>query len=622
MQVFSKTLLITFIVSALSACGGGGSDATPNASTQPAPPPPQPTVQTGVLGQSPLIGMSYSTVSRSGVTNENGEFTYLEGETVSFSVGGIVIGETEAAQSITLQGMYIDSLPRNLNDFRKLIRDTRIDDFDRFFNVLTFVYSLDNDARFENGIDLSNWQDTLSSANLNFDTKAALFNNNDFYHFSFQYGIKDNLRDQALAYIYQAQNITVTESVEVSRQEQGLIARPNTSLSTVYELDEQGRWIKSVSTRDENSDQVTVSVTTQNREFDEAGKLTRNETMFDNDNDSIANRIIVQTREYDENENLISLTSADDKNNDAVVDSIQITRYEYNENGVRRLISIDTDSNNDGTLDSTRTTVFEFNEAGQQTSSVSRFDFDADGTSDRISARLSTFDEQGLRVKSINQNDNDGDGIFESCSVLNFEFDELGRDTRLVSESDQLCDEQIESVRTTQTQYNDTFDVTMLTTEDDRDNNGQIDDLNTITRVFDQQRNLLSEISLSDSGADDIEVSLRRTLNQYNEQGLLQEERRERGEDNLIEYIDVERYAYDDNNNLVELIDESFSSDQEAPTRIETTIYSRDEFGNELTSTYTRDNDNNGNIDETRTITRTYRQFEKILSEDLARSSL
>jgi len=47
----------------------------------------------GIFLDSPVQGLEYQTRTQSGITNEKGEFNYLEGETVTFLVGGFGAGD-------------------------------------------------------------------------------------------------------------------------------------------------------------------------------------------------------------------------------------------------------------------------------------------------------------------------------------------------------------------------------------------------------------------------------------------------------------------------------------------------------------------------------------------------
>ena len=57
-------------------------------------------VNTGVFIDAPVKGLEYSTPTQSGVTNDKGEFTYLDGEDVTFRIDGLEIGKVEGAPEI------------------------------------------------------------------------------------------------------------------------------------------------------------------------------------------------------------------------------------------------------------------------------------------------------------------------------------------------------------------------------------------------------------------------------------------------------------------------------------------------------------------------------------------
>ena len=84
---YTSTIIITTL---LAACGGGGSSDNPD--TDPETNTPSGTVLTGRFIDSPVKGLMYQTPTRSGLTNALGEFAYLEGESVTFYLGGTQLG--------------------------------------------------------------------------------------------------------------------------------------------------------------------------------------------------------------------------------------------------------------------------------------------------------------------------------------------------------------------------------------------------------------------------------------------------------------------------------------------------------------------------------------------------
>ena len=84
-------LLTGCVALALAGCGGSSDSSTPT-----------PQTKTGVFLDSPVIGMNYFTETISdGVTTEDGEFTYLEGEMVTFYLGALTFEAVKAAAQVT-----------------------------------------------------------------------------------------------------------------------------------------------------------------------------------------------------------------------------------------------------------------------------------------------------------------------------------------------------------------------------------------------------------------------------------------------------------------------------------------------------------------------------------------
>ena len=89
--MYKKSVLAILICSALAACNSNDHDSVA-----------APTVQTGVLLDSAVAGIQYKTTTQQGVTNAQGEFKYLAGESVVFSMGGIVLGDGQGANKLLL----------------------------------------------------------------------------------------------------------------------------------------------------------------------------------------------------------------------------------------------------------------------------------------------------------------------------------------------------------------------------------------------------------------------------------------------------------------------------------------------------------------------------------------
>ncbi len=145
----SLRLLLTLTTSffLISACSGGGSDT----------PPPAATPSTGVFIDSAVSGLQYKTPSRSGYTNNAGEFKYLPGETISFSVGGIDLGSAIAAAVLS---------PLSLVPDAQDVTDTRVT------NIVRLLIAIDADGDATNGITITTATDT-AAATLKVDFTSA-----------------------------------------------------------------------------------------------------------------------------------------------------------------------------------------------------------------------------------------------------------------------------------------------------------------------------------------------------------------------------------------------------------------------------------------------------------------
>ena len=89
-NVIGKMICSVFVLLGLSACGGGSSSTTPDAITA-----------TGKFIDAPVEGLKYVSGGHNGFTGASGEFTYEVGQSVTFSVGGVVVGQALGANVVT-----------------------------------------------------------------------------------------------------------------------------------------------------------------------------------------------------------------------------------------------------------------------------------------------------------------------------------------------------------------------------------------------------------------------------------------------------------------------------------------------------------------------------------------
>lgn len=100
---------------------------------------PPPTVFTGTFIDSAVANIAFRTQTRSGFTDDAGQFTFLGNETVTFSIGGIDFPSTKAKEVVTPMDIAGAS---DINDTMVL-------------NIARLLLSLDVDGDPDNGIQIS-----------------------------------------------------------------------------------------------------------------------------------------------------------------------------------------------------------------------------------------------------------------------------------------------------------------------------------------------------------------------------------------------------------------------------------------------------------------------------------
>jgi hypothetical protein len=135
MYRFKKQIWLTAaLLLTLTACGGGSGGSGGSGDTNNAP-----STQTGVFLDSAVWGLNYRTETLFGVTNEQGQFLYIKGETVTFSIGSIDFPSTIAKSTVTPLDLV------NTTD----LEDTTVT------NILRLLQSLDEDGDTSNGITIN-----------------------------------------------------------------------------------------------------------------------------------------------------------------------------------------------------------------------------------------------------------------------------------------------------------------------------------------------------------------------------------------------------------------------------------------------------------------------------------
>ena len=132
-----RALLAAGLTTGLVACGGGSSGSGGGEQPPGGEAPPAGTEMTGQFVDSPVGGLEYLRSNKGSeiyLTNDNGEFIYQDGETVTFRIGQLTLGSTQGGAVVS---------PRNLASDAGAI------------NVARVLQTLDEDGDPTNGITIS-----------------------------------------------------------------------------------------------------------------------------------------------------------------------------------------------------------------------------------------------------------------------------------------------------------------------------------------------------------------------------------------------------------------------------------------------------------------------------------
>jgi para-nitrobenzyl esterase len=115
----------------------------------------------GIFVDSAVEGITFKTETMSGETDVHGRFTYVPGETVTFSIGGIVLGTTTVKPVITPVDLVTGAQDEN---------DPAVT------NITRFLITLDEDNNPDNGITISpELNAALAGISVNFNQDPFLF---------------------------------------------------------------------------------------------------------------------------------------------------------------------------------------------------------------------------------------------------------------------------------------------------------------------------------------------------------------------------------------------------------------------------------------------------------------
>jgi len=212
-MVFALGSFIVFLSFLLICCGGGGGGST---------------TKTGVLKDAVVSGVGFRTQpgGANGETNSNGEFSYVDGDTVSFFIGDIIIGSGLAKPLMT---------PMDLVSGATGVEDPEV------VNIARFLQSLDVDSN-ENEIEIPNGIETVANPWLGTQSQGFGFDPSEYPAFE---AMVEDLFDELeieMSEFYGSGLDLVSEEEAVDHLTNTLLSDYQGSYYGTYAGDDSGKW--------------------------------------------------------------------------------------------------------------------------------------------------------------------------------------------------------------------------------------------------------------------------------------------------------------------------------------------------------------------------------------------
>ncbi|CAA0126396.1 Uncharacterised protein [Halioglobus japonicus] len=403
----SKVFLAVSLLLFFSACGGGGGNSG--------------TVLSGQFVDSAVAGVRYSTQTRSGVTNSEGMFEYLEGESVSFYLGDLRLGDAQGANMVSLFDLVDGATPVVGGELKIAIwAPVQGPGFSSVINLAILLQTLDGDGNPDNGIEISADVASLFDADsVDFEQHWQQFSSDLGFRRAMAEAKERALLDsdrqirkpwRALAHLYASLAIDAGLRVEsTSSGDNDGDGSPEYAIR--YEYDTEGKPAREVY---QSTQSDTVSI--EEYSYDTQANLVRYEQ--DYDNDGLPDEIISYTYDDDGNQTVL----ATDSNGDGVWDDI----YTYSFDAYRNRIREGRDIDGDGSPDSITSEIYD------ATGKVERYEYDTDGDGIPEEIRAHSYNADGNVVRTVVTAEIDG----PPQKVYNYVYSADGLNIRMEIDSD------------------------------------------------------------------------------------------------------------------------------------------------------------------------------------------
>ena len=535
---------------------------------------------TGSFSDFTISGLNYTTQSHSGITNALGEFTYEEGESVSFYIGDYLLGTTLAAEKISTFSLVEGSEILTGSAISRALDDT----FNHVINLTVLLQTLDTDLDSTNGLQIS---DQLSTIFDNTDLDLTKGSDSFVDSFAFKkvmnhanstsafseprqvckawFAMK-NLYDALgisgpyarVSYLYDSDNNSSTDNTlesnlfNVKGELSSIIQKVGGAETYIYTntYDDYGNL-----TQSELDDDANTSSTNRLTTYVYDAYGNKLEYHYDSDNNGMYNRNYIYT--YDVYGNKLSYD--EDKTEDNIADKIYTYAYDSNNNRIKYAV----DSDGDGDTDTL--TLYTYNDDNKLLNQL--YYGNEDGLLDSNSTY--TYDANGNKIQL--ENDDSGDGTLDRVHYFTYDTS----NNNLSYQYDNYANGSIDIERF-YTYNEDNLQINVLKYSDDI---GTLDSNETYS--YDENGNRL--ISYTDSDGDgtiDSTITYR-----YDENSNKIYDKQETNSATKIR-----NYTYDDNNNRI-----FYSEDTDGDGTVDRIkYYTYDAYNNMIEYAY--DSDANGEI--------------------------
>jgi len=369
---------------------------------------------TGRLVDGPVAGLRYETPTFSGVTDVDGTFSYVPGETVRFYLGGTMLGQAPGGVRLTLFDLA-GATPVTGN--RRIQAALRTPAYLHVVNLAVLLQTLDDDGDPSSGLVIRPEVASLYDG-------VTMDLTRSWYEFSISEPFRGGLVEAnrlglfgahravrpvwlVMQHLYAGMGLGQA-TVAMILQRRDTNADGTVDETRASHFDAEGRRVGTE--HDADADGVADSTTKSG--YDELGC----EVLFERDDDADGRPEFGATVECDLDGNPTRRT--EDTGVDGVPDRVLTDTYD----AYGRLLRSGDDTNADGTDD--RITTYELDADGRVLREL--FDDDGNGLPNRINAYA--YDAAGHLV--LTQRDTNGDAAFDERTT--YEYDGAGRQQRIL----------------------------------------------------------------------------------------------------------------------------------------------------------------------------------------------